>query len=82
MKLNLPVTANEYVLADGQTLVSTTDLQSHITYCNAAFIAVSGYTREELLASRTTWCATRTCRPRRFATCGRACAAAARGRSW
>ncbi|MGE0330469.1 MAG: methyl-accepting chemotaxis protein [Ramlibacter sp.] len=49
MKLNLPVTANEYELAEGQTLVSTTDLQSHITYCNAAFIAVSGYTREELL---------------------------------
>ena len=49
MKLNLPVTANEYELAEGQTLVSTTDLQSHITYCNAAFIAVSGYEREELL---------------------------------
>ena len=49
MKLNLPVTTTEYVLADGQTLVSTTDLQSHITYCNAAFIEVSGYTREELI---------------------------------
>jgi aerotaxis receptor len=49
MKTNLPVTGAEYELAEGQTLVSTTDLQSHITYCNGAFIAVSGYSREELL---------------------------------
>ncbi len=49
MRTNLPVTHNEFVIPDGVTLVSTTDLQSHITYCNPAFIAVSGYEREELI---------------------------------
>ncbi|MGC4397263.1 methyl-accepting chemotaxis protein [Hydrogenophaga sp. T2] len=49
MRVNLPVTHQEFVIPDGVTLVSTTDLQSHITYCNPAFIAVSGYSREELI---------------------------------
>jgi aerotaxis receptor len=44
-----PVTGREYVLEDGVTLVSTTDLKSRITYCNPAFIQASGYSREELL---------------------------------
>ncbi|MFD0669804.1 methyl-accepting chemotaxis protein [Ramlibacter sp. MAHUQ-53] len=49
MRQNLPVSGNEYVYPDGLTLVSTTDLKSRITYCNPAFIEVSGYEREELL---------------------------------
>ena len=50
MRLNLPVTAQEYPLADQQpALVSVTDPQGRITYCNAAFVAVSGYTEAELL---------------------------------
>jgi len=49
MRNNLPVTQKEFVIPDGVTLVSTTDLKSHITYCNPAFIAVSGYDREELM---------------------------------
>jgi aerotaxis receptor len=49
MRNNLPVTHNEYVIPEGVTLVSTTDLQSRITYCNPAFVAVSGFDREELL---------------------------------
>lgn len=49
MRQNLPVTQREFSFPDGVTLVSTTDLRSHITYCNPAFIAVSGYEREELL---------------------------------
>lgn len=49
MRTNLPVTHQEFVIPDGVTLVSTTDLNSHITYCNPAFVAVSGYSREELL---------------------------------
>ena len=44
-----PVTGCEYVLEEGTTLVSTTDLKSRITYGNPAFIRASGYTREELL---------------------------------
>ncbi len=49
MRLNQPVTQHEFVLPDGATLVSTTDLRSHITYCNAAFMAASGFAREELI---------------------------------
>ncbi len=49
MRNNGPVTQREYQLPAGTTLVSTTDLQSHITYCNPAFVDVSGYAREELI---------------------------------
>ena len=49
MRLNAPVVPLEYPFPAGQTLVSTTDLQGRITYCNPAFIEVSGYAREELL---------------------------------
>ncbi|OYV00933.1 MAG: chemotaxis protein [Burkholderiales bacterium PBB5] len=49
MRHNGPVTQREFQLPEGTTLVSTTDLQSHITYCNPAFVAASGYTLEELV---------------------------------
>jgi aerotaxis receptor len=49
MRTNLPVTQKEFVIPDGVTLVSTTDLSSRITYCNPNFVSVSGYSREELL---------------------------------
>jgi aerotaxis receptor len=49
MRLNLPVSDTEYAFPPGETLVSTTDLKGRIVYCNPAFIAVSGYTKEELL---------------------------------
>jgi aerotaxis receptor len=49
MRTNLPVSQQEFVIPDGVTLVSTTDLTSRITYCNPNFVAVSGYSREELL---------------------------------
>ena len=49
MRINLPVTEVEYPFPVGESLVSTTDTKGRITYCNPAFIAVSGYSREELL---------------------------------
>jgi aerotaxis receptor len=49
MRTNLPVVAQEYPYPAGESLVSTTDLKGRITYCNPAFILVSGYQREELL---------------------------------
>ncbi|MEF7616552.1 methyl-accepting chemotaxis protein [Aquincola sp. MAHUQ-54] len=49
MRNNQPVTQREYLFAEGTTIVSTTDLDSRITYCNPAFIEISGYTREELI---------------------------------
>ena len=49
MKLNLPVTQQEHPLPPGRTLVSVTDLKGRITYCNAAFVEVSGFAAHELL---------------------------------
>lgn len=49
MRKNLPVTQNVYAFPSDQTLISITDLKGRITYCNANFVAVSGFTREELL---------------------------------
>jgi aerotaxis receptor len=48
MRTNLPVTQREHPFPVGATLVSTTDLKGRITHCNASFIEVSGYSREEL----------------------------------
>ncbi|MCE0490252.1 methyl-accepting chemotaxis protein [Pantoea sp. Mb-10] len=48
MRNNQPVTQQEFVFDDDATLMSTTDLNSHITYANDAFIDVSGFTPEEV----------------------------------
>ncbi|MCY1404166.1 Aerotaxis receptor [compost metagenome] len=49
MRQNLPVTQRERTFSADERLISTTDLNSKITYCNDAFVAISGFTREELL---------------------------------
>jgi aerotaxis receptor len=49
MRSNLPITQREYLLPEGATIVSTTDLDSRITYCNPVFVEASGYSAEELL---------------------------------
>ncbi|MDF1484553.1 methyl-accepting chemotaxis protein [Ramlibacter sp. H39-3-26] len=49
MRTNLPVVDREFPFPPGQNLVSCTDLQGRIVYCNKSFVAVSGYEREELL---------------------------------
>jgi len=49
MRINLPVTQHEYPFPGGVNLVSTTDLKGRITYCNEAFVTVSGFPHEELL---------------------------------
>jgi len=49
MRNNQPVTQQEYDYPDDATLMSTTDVDGRITYCNAAFIETSGYSRDELM---------------------------------
>jgi aerotaxis receptor len=49
MRNNLPVSQQAYAFPPDQTLVSVTDLKGRITYCNSAFISVSGYASAELL---------------------------------
>ena len=51
MRVNSPVTQNEYIMEDGKTIVSTTDLQGNINYANPYFIEVSGFTEEELMGA-------------------------------
>jgi aerotaxis receptor len=51
MRNNFPVTDVEIELSDTETIVSTTDLQGNITYANTYFIAISGYTEEELIGA-------------------------------
>ncbi|MFO0235866.1 MAG: methyl-accepting chemotaxis protein [Burkholderiales bacterium] len=49
MRQNLPVTDRERLLGPRDTLVSTTDTKGRITYCNPAFVAISGFTEDELI---------------------------------
>jgi aerotaxis receptor len=51
MRKNLPVTDHEYLLEEGETLVSKTDLRGKIVYCNPGFIQVSGFSEQELLGA-------------------------------
>ncbi len=48
MRNNQPVTQREFEFPDNATLMSTTDTNSYVTYANAAFVEVSGFTREEI----------------------------------
>ena len=51
MRLNLPVTSVEQTFGDDQRLISATDIASNITYCNAEFAAMSGFSQAELIGS-------------------------------
>ena len=49
MRVNLPVTQNEYILRDDDLIVSRTDTKGRITYINPIFLRTSGFEAEELL---------------------------------
>ncbi len=49
MRVNLPVTDEEYILSDGEIIVSRTTPKGVITYANDAFVRSSGFSRDELL---------------------------------
>ena len=49
MKVNLPVTNNEYPLTEQHSIVSTTDLKGITTYANKDFIDISGFEGNELI---------------------------------
>ncbi|KRC02463.1 PAS domain-containing methyl-accepting chemotaxis protein [Duganella sp. Root198D2] len=51
MRLNTPVTHQEFILDEGKTIVSTTDLKGKISYANPYFIEVSGFTEAELIGA-------------------------------
>nr|WP_275679280.1 MULTISPECIES: PAS domain-containing methyl-accepting chemotaxis protein [Pseudomonas] len=49
--MNLPVNPVEQSFPEHQRLISATDTASLITYCNAEFAAISGYSQDELIGS-------------------------------
>ena len=49
MRTNLPVTQNVYDFSSSETLLSTTDTTSRITYANSAFVRTSGFELDELM---------------------------------
>lgn len=49
MRKNLPVTNQRKTFTPEQRLISVTDTKGIITDCNDAFVAISGFSREELL---------------------------------
>ncbi|MFD1560656.1 methyl-accepting chemotaxis protein [Paraburkholderia silviterrae] len=49
MRNNQPITQQEFDYPASQMLVSATDLKGRIQYCNPAFVAVSGFAKEELI---------------------------------
>ena len=51
MKVNMPVTNNEVEMNDGEMLVTKTNLKGMLTYCNAPFIKISGFSEAELIGN-------------------------------
>jgi len=49
MRMSLPVTQQDFDYPSDQMLVSTTDTKGNIAHCNHAFVAVSGFTYDELI---------------------------------
>ena len=49
MRVNLPVTQNNYDFPGDELLVSVTNTKGEITHCNPAFVRVSGFEYEDLL---------------------------------
>ncbi|NLY59724.1 MAG: PAS domain-containing protein, partial [Gammaproteobacteria bacterium] len=51
MKNNQPVTQHEVDFPSSQRLISATNAKGVIAYCNDEFVAVSGFSRDELIGS-------------------------------
>ena len=51
MRNNQPITQRERTFPAEQRLISTTDTRGTITYCNEAFVDISGYSHEELVGA-------------------------------
>jgi len=49
VKVNGPVTGVERMLSPGRPVVTKTDLKGVVTYCNQAYIDISGFSREEAI---------------------------------
>ena len=51
MRNNQPVTQREVALGPQQKLISATDARGVITYCNDAFVEISGFNKSDLIGA-------------------------------
>ena len=51
MKINMPVTNREVELRENSQIVTKTDTNGVITYANHDFVAISGFSEQELIGS-------------------------------
>lgn len=49
MRNNLPISGTEYVLQDGEKLISTSNTAGCIICANRSFFEISGYSEDELI---------------------------------
>lgn len=49
MRINGPITNEEYVLPEGEVIITRTDVGGRITYANQAFLRSSGFSLEECM---------------------------------
>jgi aerotaxis receptor len=49
MRVNMPVTNEEYVLSEGEVIITRTDRSGRIAYANEAFLESSGFSLEECM---------------------------------
>jgi methyl-accepting chemotaxis protein len=51
MKINMPITNIEHVLAENDSITTKTDLKGRVIYANDAFIKIRGFTQQELIGA-------------------------------
>ena len=49
MRMNLPVSAQEYLVPEDEVIVTHTDVRGLVVYANEAFVRSSGYNRQEIM---------------------------------
>ena len=80
-KRRVYVTDDQFYLTNTMMIFSRTDTKGFITSVNLPFIEASGWEKKSSSASRTTSCATRTCRHPPLKICGARCKRANNGRA-
>jgi hypothetical protein len=70
MRVNMTITAEEYVLPEGEVIATRMDLKGCIAYADDAFVRGSQFPRDKQLAASTEELAAQPKKPRNAAACG------------
>ena len=82
MRINLPVTQQNFDYPGDELLVPSTNTKGEITRCNPAFVRVSGYSYDELIGQPHNTIRHPDMRQRPTRTCGAPLAGASPGQVW